>query len=138
MSDLGANHAFDRDTPLDEMRAATIDGKGVDCILGAVEGAVDRPEILQLLNPGGSKRFAEVVSGRDTKEVSEGVKFSSANGYMVWGMPGVMEGLTKMLEDGTFRLPVEARVVGKGFEAIGTAIDELKKGTSGVKLVVSL
>lgn len=101
-------------------------------------GAVDRPEILQLLDTHGAQRFAEVVSGRDTKEVPEGVQFLPANAYMVWGAPGVMEGLAKMLESGTFKLPVEVKVVGEGFEAIGTAIEELKKGTSGVKLVVSL
>ena len=49
-----------------------------------------------------------------------------------------MEGLTKILADGTFKLTVPVRVVGTGFEAIGTAIQELRKGTSRVKLVVSL
>lgn len=79
-------------------------------------------------------------SGRDTneKDVPEGVKLLPANGYMVWGMPGAMEGLTKMLEDATFKCPIEVRVVGKGFQAIGTAMEELRGGTSGVKLVVGL
>ena len=36
-------------------------------------------------------RFAEVMSGRDTKEVPEGVKLLVANGFSVWGKPGVME-----------------------------------------------
>lgn len=43
MSDLGANHAFDRDALLDEIRAVTMAHAGVDCILGAVEGKLTVP-----------------------------------------------------------------------------------------------
>ena len=99
---------------------------------------MDRPEILELLRADGAKIYAEVVSGKDTKTVPKGVKLIPVSGFMVWGAPGVMEGLTALLEQGDFRLPIDVKIVGKGLDSMGEALEEMRKGVSGIKLVVSL
>ncbi|MCJ1448541.1 MAG: hypothetical protein MMC23_009058 [Stictis urceolatum] len=53
MSALGANRTFDRNAPLAEIIAVTPTKSGVDAVLGAVRGAVDRPEILSVLRKDG-------------------------------------------------------------------------------------
>ena len=51
--DLGANRTFDRNAPLAEIIAVTPTKSGVDAVLGAVRGAVDRSEILSVLRKDG-------------------------------------------------------------------------------------
>ena len=47
-------------------------------------------------------------------------------------------GGSQALWSGDSRLPIEVKIVGKGFEAIGAAMDEMRRGVSGKKLAVSL
>ena len=57
--------------------------------------------------------------------------------HVVEGMDA-MANLADLAEEGKFKLPLEVEVVGKGLEDVSGGLDRLKKGVSGVKLVVAL
>lgn len=142
LTSLGATRAFDRnfDDLIKDIKQASPDGHGVQMILDAVGGAAARPDVFDSLSTSSARKYAEVFQGMPT-EVPEGVEGLQVFGNEIFNLPGGKEALptlAKLIESGEYKLPVPVSVVGTGFEAIGKGLEELKKGVSGSKLVVTL
>lgn len=106
-----------------------------------MNGVAGNPSLLSTLT--GPKIFAELMTGRniDPKDIPEGVDFRvamEANVYKEQGVENLFYALGDLLEQGKFKMPVPATVVGQGMDKIGGGVAQLMKGVSGTKLVVSL
>lgn len=139
---LGATACFDRTAQDDPsaIKAATPGGTGVDAIFDAVTAASDQPAVFDTLDPNGPKLHAYPIGGLNV-EVPKGVTSTGIIAGMIFnkvGRPPVMSSLTDLLQNGKYKVPIKVEVVGHGFEAIGPAVDRLKKGVSGTKCVVSV
>lgn len=141
MKSLGASAVLDYRSAdiLKDIKNASADGQGVEAIIDAVGSVATDPSLLQVLT--GSKKFAQVITGRDFKGVPAEVKHYQIAGGNVFGAPGganIVAALGLLLEEGKYKVPVPVTVVGQGFDAIGDGLQTLKKGVSGTKLVVRL
>ncbi|MCJ1319763.1 hypothetical protein MMC15_005099 [Xylographa vitiligo] len=139
---LGATKCFERSTHEDTsaIKAATPDGAGVDAILDAVTAAASQPAIFNAFKSTGPKIYSQVVNGENV-EVPEGINSTAVFCRPIFGAKGgttAMPGLANLVQSGKYKLPVEVEVVGKGFNSIESGLDELMKGVSGTKYVVSV
>lgn len=137
---LGATKPFDQKSPslIADIKAASPGGKGVDMIVDAVAGGAARPDIYATLRDDGPKEVGEVSTGASI-EVPEGVSRTVAFGRQILkseGGEGAMKALGKLVEEGSYKVPVRVEVVGRGLEAIAGGLEKLRSGTSGTKLVV--
>lgn len=110
-------------------------------IFDPVNGVAGNHALLSTLT--GPKAFSELLTGRniDPKDVPEGVDFRVAmemNVYKEEGAENLFYALGDLLEQGKFKMSVPATVVGQGLDKIGGGVEQLMKGVSGTKLVVSL
>jgi NADPH:quinone reductase-like Zn-dependent oxidoreductase len=142
LSSLGASQAFDRTSPtlIADIKAATPEGKGVDMILDAVSSSASQPDIFDTLRADGLKEYAEVFTGTPT-HVHEGVKRHVVFGRKLFDTQGgenVMPALAELLRKGDYKIPIKVKTVGRGFETIAPGLEELKKGVSLTKLVVTV
>lgn len=139
---LGATKCFDRSAQEDRsaIRAATLDGAGVDAILDAVAASAAQPSIFSALNSTGLKLVSHPITGQNPQTL-DGVQIKAVMGRPVFGSKGghaAMSALTGLVESGKYKLPTKIEVVGKGLDAISSGLDRLMKGVSGTKFVVSL
>lgn len=142
LQSLGADAAFDQTSVslVNDIKAATSDGKGVEMMLDAVAGAAAQPNIFDAFDPSGPRLYAEVSTGAAI-EPPEGVERHIVFGYALFKVPGglnAMSALSDLLAQGKYKVPIKVKVIGTGFEAIDAGLQELKAGVSGTKLVVSL
>ncbi|PGH23597.1 hypothetical protein AJ80_02378 [Polytolypa hystricis UAMH7299] len=139
---LGASEAFDRTSPnlVEDIKSHTPGGKGVEMIIDAVASAAKQTSIFEVLAEGGPKEYAEVFTGVKI-EVPDGVKRNVAFGRNMFQMPGGKHAITALAElvrQGKYRVPLQIQNAGNGFEAIARGLEDLRKGVSGTKLVVTV
>ena len=139
---LGATQAFDYRAAGDvvgDIRAASPGGRGVDMVIDCVSAGVTQEGVEGVLDRDGAMKYAEVLAGPPLPEF-EGVARYKINGSTLVEMPGgetVVPGLTALMEQGTYKLPVPVRVVAHGLAEIPNVLD-MTKTVSGEKLVVTL
>ncbi|MCJ1469733.1 hypothetical protein MMC07_008374 [Pseudocyphellaria aurata] len=138
---LGASAVLDYRSAniLNDIKNMSADGQGVEAIIDAVGSVTTDPSLLHVLT--GSKKFAQVITGKDSKDIPADVKHYSIASGNVFGAPGganIVAALGLLLEEGKYKVPLPVTVVGQGFDAIGDGLQTLKKGVSGTKLVVCL
>lgn len=109
-------------------------------ILDAVSSTASQKEIFDTLSPNGPKEYAEVFTGTPN-QVPDGVKRHVVFGRKLFETQGgenVMSALAELISQEEYKIPVKVRTVGKGFEAIAPGLEELKRGVSLTKLVVTI
>ncbi|MCJ1474329.1 hypothetical protein MMC13_002987 [Lambiella insularis] len=141
LNDLGATHVIDYKSPsaVADIKAASPGAAGVDVIIDCVSAGASQTDISDVLNPAGSKKYAAVVTGLPFP-VREGVNKLEVDAWSMVDMQGgeqLIPSLTKLVEEGTYRVPLPVRVVGLGLEELPNVLDEIKT-VSGEKLVVKL
>ncbi len=140
LRDLGATYVADYKSPsvVADIKAASPDGAGVDVIIDCVSAGASL-NISELLDPAGSKRYAGVMTGVPVS-VPEGVTKVDANAWSMVDVQGgkqLIPSLTKLVEEGTYRVPLPVRVIGHGLEELPNVLDEVKS-VSGEKVVLTL
>jgi len=140
---LGVYKAFDRNssTLIADIKSATPGSKGVDGIIDAVGAGATERHVFDAFAPEGPKKYAQVWTGADEIEVPSGVDstlFRSRDVVKLQGGGNVTLALQTLLEEGKYKLPLPARKVGEGLDGLEKALDLVRKGVSGEKLVVSI
>lgn len=141
VTSLGASKVVDykSDSVVADLKAASPNGAGVDVIIDCVAAGVSQTDICDVLDKSGSKRYSAVITGVDVP-VPEGVNkiIASANFALEGpGGDGIIPALTKLVEDGVYKLPLPVRVVSHGLEKLPSVLDEITKA-SCEKLVLTL
>ncbi|KAJ7187743.1 putative quinone oxidoreductase [Mycena filopes] len=141
LTELGATRVVDYNSPtvVADIVAASPGGAGVDVIIDLVSAGASQTDICDVLDPAGSKRYAALITGVEVP-VPEGVNQLIASGYSMLEMKGGTElipSLTKLVEDGVYKVPLPVRVVGHGLEELAKVLDAVKT-VSGEKVVVTL
>ncbi|KAJ7035616.1 putative quinone oxidoreductase [Mycena alexandri] len=139
--DLGATHVVDykSSTVVADIAAASPGAPGVDVIIDCVSAGASQTDICDVLDPAGSKRYAAVLTGVPVP-VPEGVNHIVTGGYSMFEMKGgkeIIPSLTKLVEEGMYKVPLPVRVVGHGLEELPNVLDEVK-AVSGEKVVLTL
>lgn len=141
LRDLGATHVVDYKSPsvVADIKAASPGAAGVEATIDCVSAGASQPDICDVLDPAGFKGYAAIVTGV-TVPVPKGVKKLDVNAWSMFDLQGGKElipALTKLVEEGKYRLPLPVRVVGHGLEELSNVLDEVKS-VSGEKVVVTL
>jgi NADPH:quinone reductase-like Zn-dependent oxidoreductase len=139
--DLGANHAIDYKGPdvVKNIMAASPHGVGVDVILDCVGAGSSQTDICDALNPTGRKKYAAVFTGLPIP-IPEGVTKIDTSAEHIFKAEGgnhVIAEITRLIEEGIYKVPLPVMVVGHGLEAVNKAIDRVTSA-SGEKIVVTL
>jgi threonine dehydrogenase-like Zn-dependent dehydrogenase len=122
-----------------EIMAASPGGAGVDVIIDCVSAGTSQTDISDVLDPSGSKKYAALITGLPIS-VAEGVNKFDVNAWSMVDMQGgkqLISSLTKLVEEGTYRVPLPVRVVGHGLKELPNFLDKVKT-VSGEKVVVTL
>lgn len=132
---------FDYKSPshLADITAASPKSAGVDVILDCVAAGASQTDISSVLDPRGSMRYAGVETGTPVS-VPENVEKITVSGWLILEMQGgkqVIPSLTKLVEEGKYRVPLPVRVIGHGLEELPNVLGMVKTA-SGEKLVVTL
>ncbi|KAI0390139.1 GroES-like protein [Xylariaceae sp. FL0594] len=136
---LGATACLERAAQQDPaaLKAPTPGGRGADAIIDAVGASAQAPAVFDALRSDGPKLFSQVITGPGLA-LPEGVQASLIGGQdMVDREPDAMKYLTRLLEEGKYKLPVKVEVVGQGLEAIEPNLGKVMQ-TSGTKLVLKM
>jgi len=144
IKNLGASHVFDYKSAsaIDEIRKVA--PNGINAIFDAVNSVPLNTSFLTLFEGAETKILASLTTGVDVKaeDVPEGVQHTVTTMANLFKMPDgiakTMEALTKMAEEGKYKVPIEVKKVGSGLESVGEGLKMMMKGVSGQKLVVSL
>ncbi|KAA8644276.1 hypothetical protein EYZ11_002835 [Aspergillus tanneri] len=141
LGDLGATYVVDYKSPtvVADIKAASPGAAGVDIIIDCVSAGASQTDISDVLNPFGCKRYAALITGVQVP-VPEGVNKLDVSALSVVDQPGgkqLIPSITKLVEEGTYRVPLPVRVVGHGLEELPNVLDEVKT-VSGEKVVVTL
>ena len=141
LRDLGAIHVMDYKSPsvVADLKAASPGAAGVEVIIDCVSAGASQTDISDVLDPTGSQRYAAVVTSVPVP-VPEGVNKLDVSAWSIFDMQGGMQLislLTKLVEEGKYRVPLPVRVVGHGLEELPNVLDEVKT-VSGEKVVVTL
>ena len=141
LNDLGATHVVDYKSPsvVADIKALSPGAAGVEAIMDCVSAGASQNDISDVFDPADSKRYAAVLTGVPVP-VPEGVNKLDVNAWSVFDMQGgkqLIPSLTKLVEEGKYRVPLPVRVVGHGLEELPNVLDEVKTA-SGEKLVVTL
>ena len=141
LHDLGVTYVVDYRSPsvVAEIKAASPGAAGVEVIIDCVSAGASQTDISDVLDPTGPKRYAAVVTGVPVP-VPERVNKLDVDAWSMFDMQGgkqLISSLTKLVEEGTYRVPLPVRVVGHGLEELSNVLDEVKT-VSGEKVVVTL
>ncbi|KAM0432841.1 hypothetical protein ACHAPT_004543 [Fusarium lateritium] len=140
LKSLGATETIDRkSTSLVSDVTKEVTG-GVDAILDCVTAAAEDPGLFDALKSDGPRLYSQVFTGVKVS-APEGVTQAVVFGRNVFEAPGgkdAMAGLGKLLEEGTYKLPVPIKVIGEGWDAVGAGLLDFEARGSGEKLIVSL
>jgi NADPH:quinone reductase-like Zn-dependent oxidoreductase len=141
LNDLGATYVVDYKSPsvVADIKAASPGAAGVEVIIDCVSAGASQTDISDVLDPAGSKRYAAIITGVPVP-VPEGVKKLDVSAWSMVDMQGgkqLIPSLTKLVEEGKYRVPLPVRVVGHGLEELPNVLDEVKT-VSGEKMVVTL
>jgi NADPH:quinone reductase-like Zn-dependent oxidoreductase len=141
LRDLGATYVVDYKSPsvVAEIIASSPRAAGVDVIIDCVSAGASQTDISDVLDPALSKRYATVLTGVPVP-LPEGINKLDISAWGTFEMQGgkqLLPSLTKLVEEGTYRVPVPVRVVGHGLEQLPNVLDEVKT-VSGEKVVLTL
>ena len=141
LRDLGATHVVDYKAPsvVANIKAALPGVVGIDMILDCVSAGASQTDICDVLDPAGSKKYASVFTSVPVS-VPDGVDKMDSGAFAMFDLPGGMQlipSLTKLIEEGTYRVPLPVRLIGHGLEEVPNVIDEVKNA-SGEKVIVTL
>lgn len=140
---LGADDVIDRNSsslPLDA-KQATPGSQGVDAIIDVVGAGRTQRDIFEVLDPNGAKIYAQVWTGDEQIDAPDGVNSIMFRGRDLPQLPGnqnIVHSLAQLLEDEKYRLPLPVHHVGHGLSALEKALELMRHGVSGEKLVVSI
>lgn len=111
---------------------------------GETQEGANSMEVWDAFNVLGPKLYVEVATGRKT-DVPEGrgIKAKQVFSRMIMMQPGgerVLQALPDLIESGEFQFPHPGgvKVAGKGLKSIPQGLEQLRKGSGGVKFVVRL
>jgi len=141
---LGASDVFDYKSAsvVDEIRKVA--PNGINAIFDAVNSVPLNTSFLTLFEGAETKILASLTTGVDVKpeDVPEGVQHIVTTMANLFKMPNgiakTMEALSKLAEQGKYKVPIEVKKVGNGLESLDEGLKAMMKGVSGQKLVVSL
>ena len=141
LNDLGATYVADYKSPsvVTDIKAASPGAAGVEVIIDCVSAGTSRTDIYDVLDPAGSKRYAAIITGVPLP-IPKGVNKFDVRAWSMVDMQGgkqLIPSLTKLVEEGKYRVPLPVRVVGHGLEELPSVLDEVKT-VSGEKVVVTL
>lgn len=117
---------------------------GIDAIVDGVTGLLHNGDLIDTLDLQGLKLIAEVVAGPSAQESLpqdklQGVHFERCGGYEMMAVEGDWAlGLENLLQEGKYKVPLKVDVTGQGVRGLSGALQKLKAGVSGTKVVVSL
>jgi NADPH:quinone reductase-like Zn-dependent oxidoreductase len=139
---LGATKAFDRDSPslVADILSTTDEGKGIDMIIDAVGSAATRTGIFDTLRADGPREYAQVFTGAQIL-VPDDVRRSVVFGRKLFDMPGgknALSALTDLVSQQKYKLPIQVQKIGSGLQSIAPGLEQLKRGVSGTKLVITV
>ena len=142
LASLGATKLFDYRSPtvVSDIKAASPDASGVDMIIDCVDAGAAKTDICDVLDPSGSKMYAGVIAGPRSVPVPEGITKLDIGGWSIFDVQGgkqIIPALTRLVEEGKYKVPLPVKVVGHGLEQVPMVMDKVK-GVSGEKLVVTL
>ena len=141
VKDLGATYVVDYKSAsvVADIKAVSPGFAGVDVIIDCVSAGASQTDISDVFDPSGSKRYAAVLTSVPVP-VPEGVTKLDVNAWSMFDMQGgrqLIPSLTKLVEEGTYRVPLPVRAAGHGLEELPNVLDEVKT-VSGEKVVVTL
>lgn len=141
LHDLGATCVVDYKSPsvVADIKAASPGAAGVEVIIDCVSAGTNQTDICDVLDPAGSRRYAAIITGMPVP-VPQGVHKFEVNAWSMFDMQGgkeLMPSLTKLVEEGKYKVPLPVRVVGHGLEELPNVLDEVMT-VSGEKVVVTL
>lgn len=141
LSDLGATYVggYKSTSIVTDLKAASPGGVGVDVILDCVSAGASQTDICDVLDPAGSKRYAAIITGIPVV-VPKGVEKVDASMSFVLELQGgkqIFSSLTKLVEDGTYKMPLPVKVIGHGLEELADVLDQVM-AASGEKVIVTL
>lgn len=122
-----------------DIKAASPEAAGVEVIIDCVSAGASQTDICDVLDPAGDKRYAAIVTGVAVPVPEEINKLDVS----AWSMVDMQGGkqlvplLTKLVEEGKYRVPLPIRIVGHGLEELPNVLNEVKT-VSGEKVVVTL
>jgi len=122
-----------------DIKATSPGAAGVDVIIDCVSAGASQTNISDVFDPTCSKKYAALITGVPVP-VPEGVNKLEVNAMSMVDMQGgkkLIPSLTKLVEEGTYRVPLPVRIVGHGLEELPNVLDEVK-AVSGEKVVVTL
>ena len=122
-----------------DIKAASPGAAGIDVIIDCVSAGASQTDISDVLDPTGSKRYAAIVTSVPVP-VPEGVIKLDVSAWSLFDMQGgkqLISSLTKLVEEGLYKVPLPVRVVGHGLEELPKVLDKVKT-VSGEKLIVKL
>ncbi len=99
-------------------------------IIDAVASGAAQTSIFDALRADGPKEYAEVATGAQF-QVPEGIKRHVVFGRTVFEKPGganIMPAFSELVSEGKYKIPVQLKNVGSGFEAIGEGVGGVEGG----------
>lgn len=143
LTTIGATKAFDRNSPtlVQDIHTVSPSGLGVDAIIDAVCSCSNQIDLFKVLREDGPMEYVEVFTGVQ-QQIPQNVRRTITFGRKLFDMPGGKESgmaaLAKLVGDGEFRIPLQVKILGKGFEFIAAGLEELRNGISRTKLIVTV
>jgi NADPH:quinone reductase-like Zn-dependent oxidoreductase len=143
ITSLGVDKAFDREslTLAEDVRSAIPGRRGVDAVVDAVGAGSTQRHIFDVFDVTGPKRYAQVWTGDEEIKAPSGTDSVLFRGRDLPQLPGgknIMQGLQDLLQERKYKLPLPIYKVGDGLESLAKALELMKKGVSGEKLVVTV
>ncbi|PVH98862.1 putative alcohol dehydrogenase [Periconia macrospinosa] len=141
VNSIGATKVFDYHSPslVADIKAHSPNSQGIDMILDFVAGGAAQTDICDVFDPAGSKQYRAVLTG-STIPVPEGVALRVGSGHEIGEMKGgksIFPMLTKLVEEGKYKVPLKADIRGHGLEDIPKVIEDLPK-VSAAKIIVTV
>ena len=141
LNDLGATYVADYKSPsvVADIKDASPGAAGVDVIIDCVSAGASQTNISNVLDPAGSRKYATVNTGVPVS-VPEAVIKYDVNAWSMFDIPGgkqLIPLLTKLVEDGTYKVPLPVKVVGHGLDELPNVLDEVKTA-SGEKVILTM
>ena len=142
ISALGADRVFNRNSEswVEDVRLAIPRSRGVDVIIDAVGAGGRQRHIFDAFYSDGPKKYAPVGTN-DLAFVPIGVDSATFTGRDLPELQGgqnLMPALQRLMEEGRYKLPLPVDKVGDGLGALETALELMRRGTSGRRLVVAV
>jgi NADPH:quinone reductase-like Zn-dependent oxidoreductase len=140
LRELGATQVFDykSKTLVGEIKGAS-PKEGIDVIFDAVSAGANQNDISDVLGSNGSRKYVALMTGVPISTPDDVTQLESTawNIFDVDGGKELLPSLTKLVEDGKYKVPLPVNVVGHGLEEVPKGLDAVQ-AASGQKVVVTL